>query len=796
MPDPHHALPDGIVLPGSTDLLDERCVLCGDPLGKDTVVDDDGATRFCCSGCQMVWRTLRDPQLLEFTEAELGVLDDPQLASRLVSDEGGSPTVRLAVDGIRCASCAWLIESALLKDDAVKDATVSLTEETVKIRLRSGDEPPPLGRLARRLQLLGYKARPTRDSGDLSPEAIQARRDEWLRLGVAAACALNLMLFAVGMYAAGDGGMERSLEAMFRWLSLLVATPILLYSSAPIMQRAVESARQHVIHVDVPVALAIVVMYGSSSLAVVQGTGHIWFDSLGMLVTLLLGGRAVEGMVRRRTSRRLASLLGISNARGRRVAEDGSDEWVPAELLEPEDRIRLSPGDRCPADVEVTSGRSDVDLSVVDGESRPRLVGPGDELPEGSVLLTGAVEAAVVVDPGHSTLARMRAAVDDAMDRRGKTQALADRISRTFIAAVLLIAATTAALWWHIDPTRAMPITISVLVVACPCALALATPLAFAAALHGAATRGLLVRSGEALLALARVDRVVFDKTGTLTEARPLPQELALTEWGEELSGDEVLRLTGSACSASRHPVSQAVLHAARERTAHPLDLPAGFRELPGQGLVARVGRRAVQVGRPGATITIDQQVAGRLALEEPLRAGARETIDALRRLGVLPELLSGDEAGRASDLAARLGIDEVRGELTPAQKGQRIRALKQDGHRVVFVGDGLNDAPSLAEADVGLAVAEAVDLSLEAADGVLHGGPGPVIDALGIGRQLRRILIANLTMSLVYNTVAVSAAVAGWISPLAAAVLMPFSSIVVITNAVWLAGHAKEYTA
>ena len=325
----------------------------------------------------------------------------------------------------------------------------------------------------------------------------------------------------------------------------------------------------------------------------------------------------------------------------------------------------------------------------------------------------------------------------------------------------------------------------AVLVVACPCALALATPLAFAAAVHGAAARGLVVRRGAALLTLGRVHRIVFDKTGTLTYGRLDPGAL------EGATGREtrVLRLGGAACRGSLHPVARAVVRAAKQANVGDLPLAAELREVAGRGLEALVEGHRVAVGRPGATIRVDGAVAGRLALSDRTREDAAGTAAALRVAGVEVALLSGDEPATVSALASSLGIVEAEGGLLPAEKAAVLRVWRRDGERVAFVGDGLNDAPALAAADLGLAMGSAVDLSVEAADGaLLDGRLGAVADGVSLGRRLRRTLIQNVSLSIAYNLCAVSAAATGMLSPLEAAVLMPISSLVVVVNAARLA--------
>jgi len=774
------------------------CAHCGLPA---PAASGDAPT-FCCAGCATVWAALHDAGLeryyitreatpdpaaiLAADELDAAALDDGAFAARYVHDG----CVALSVRGIHCASCGWVIEHLLTDDDAVDGVTVSLGEERAVVRLRDEvTDSPPLGRLVRQLAKGGYSARPVRP-GETDDGGRREVRAEMLRLGVAAACAMNLGLFAVSLYGGDRWGMDPGLRSLFTWLSLAVATPIVAFSARPILTRAWATVRRGLIHVDVPIAVAILVMFGASAVATVRGTGAVWFDSLGMLVLLLLGGRAIEGVVRRRANRQLRTLVEGELGSAERITDSGT-ERVPAELLVAGDRLRLRPGDVCPVDAVARDGGSDVDLSVVDGESRPVFLSVGDELPAGARLLDGSVEAEVLRSADRSGVARTRELVDRALAQRTDGELLADRVARWFVFGVLVIAAGVGAAWWAIEPSRALPVVVAVLVVACPCALALATPLAFAAALRGAAGRGLLVRRASVLLRLADVELAAFDKTGTLTESRASAGELVLTEAGEELGPKRVLQLAAAVCARSHHPVSRAVVRACAERFPGPLPVPEGVRETAGVGIEGLVMGRIVRVGRPGARITIDERVCADLPVAQELRPGAATAISRLDALDVEAALLSGDAAERATAEAERAGIADAHGAMTPEDKADWVQ---RHAERVLFVGDGMNDAPALAAADVGLAMGGSVEVSLAAADGVLLSQrPGTVPEAIALGRRLRATVRSNIGISVTYNALAVTAAAAGLVTPLVAATLMPISSLIVVVRASRLANPAPE---
>ena len=782
-----------------------RCAHCEQDLAGVQVVGGpaESDVRFCCSGCATIWAVLHeagldsyyrtrerlpDPATLQAaadpTEASL---DDPAVCARLL--DGASAT--FAIDGMHCASCGWVIERLLSQDPAVCGVSVSVGRERATVRLTpEASQAPPLGRLARRLASAGYRAHAVLDQAE-DPITGRARRLEMLRLGVAAACTMNIMLFAVSLYGGDAWGMDPALRTLFRWISLGLALPIVGFSAAPILRRAASSLGAGVIHVDVPVAVAILVMFGTSAYATVTG-GEVWFDSLGMLVVLLLGGRALDSLARRRTAQRLHTLLRTQDVPVPRIT-DGARELVQADALVAGDVIELGPGALSPVDGVVAAGRSEIDLSVVDGESIPHLAQTGALIPAGARILDGVLRVEVTQPAAASNVARIRAAVEQALSRRGPTELLADRAARWFVAAVLLIAAATAAVWWVLDPSRAVSVVVAVLVVACPCALALATPLSFAAAVHGAASRGLLVRDGGVLTRLGQITHVAFDKTGTLTDARLRPGRLEVQPAGEALGEERILRLAAAACLGSRHPVAEAVVQAWRAHAPGPLPPAEEVCETAGQGVQARVAGRWVSVGRPGASIHVDGTLVGRRALRSDVRPDAAEAVAGLAALGLHASLLSGDEVDRARDLAAEVGIADVHGGMTPDHKARWIRDRQQAGARLAFVGDGLNDAPALAEAFTGLAMGGAVDVALQAADGaLLSRRPLAVVEGVRLGRRLRATLRANIALSVAYNAIAIAAAAAGLITPLLAAVLMPLSSLLVILNAARLAGGAR----
>ncbi len=772
------------------------CAHCGLPVA-DALPAWAEEPRFCCRGCAVAWSTLQEAGLGDYyrlrstlpdgpvqadpeVDAELNALADPDLVARLVADPA-RPQVHLRIGGLHCASCAWVVEEVVGQLPGVRSIHVRVPAERAVVLLDpDGSTGPVLQSIVRRLRDAGYSAVP------VQPGAVTAaprrRRADVLRLGISAALAANIMLIAVSLYGGDAFGMEARHEQLFRWLSLALAVPLVAYGGAPFLRRAASGLRAGVVHVDLPIAVALVLVFGSSAAATVRGSGPVWFDSLAMLILLLLVGRHLEGSVRAGVQARMTSLVAGRELRVRRL-EDGAGVLVPARRVHVGDLVELRPGDVSALDVRVVEGRSELDLGVSDGEARPRPAAMGSVVPAGARVLNGRLIGKVLREVDDGQLGWVRQQIDDALARRTPVELLADRVARSFVVAVLFVGAAAWIGWRLAAPDRALEVTAAVLVVACPCALALATPLAFAAAVHGAVRAGVLLRSGDVLLRLTRTTKVVFDKTGTLTLAEPRMGPLRRVGTGMGVA--DALRLAGGACQASLHPVARALTRRAicdaRGRLPFALDVV----EEAGEGLSALVEGHSVRVIGPGVRIEIDGELAAEAELVDVVRPGAQRAIASLKSRGLAVTVLSGDVPGRVGRLADAVQADDWIAAARPDDKVAAVERWQANGQRVVFVGDGLNDAAALAVADVGIAIGGGADLSLEAADGALvDEGAEALVQVVELGHRLRRTLRRGVAWSLLYNTVAVAAAAAGLVTPLLAAVLMPLSSIVVIVAA------------
>ena len=740
-----------------------RCPHCG------TAVEGP-EDAFCCLGCEHAFAIIRGAGLERYYADREDWAPRPEpvgggwAALPTTACPDGTVEARLVVDGLRCASCVWVTEKVLERTEGVRSAVVSYASG--RTTLRWDPARTDLAALARRIGALGYRPRPLHAAS--APD-----RDLIARLGLAAVAAVAVMGLYEGLYAGWwYGSMDPRFAALFRWTSLLVSTPVALWCAAPFYAGAVGALRHRVLHMDLPVSLGITLLYLHCAFATVAGQ-LAYLDSLTMLVALLLGGRLLEARGRRRASEAAGALASTVPLTARRTRGD-TIETVPVEALRPGDEIDAGAGEELAADGVVTEGSGQVRMALLTGESVPRLLAPGDRVVAGAVLLDGALTVRVEAAGADTLVQRMAATLAAAGDARVRLTA-ADRLAPWFTAATLVAASLTFALTLILlSLDAAVGRTVAVLVVACPCALALAQPLAASAGLGAAARRGVLLRSTDAFLALDEITLVALDKTGTVTAG-----DVAVTA-----AEDRVLRVAAGLERYSAHPIARAIV---AEAVRRGIPLPRGreVRETGGVGITGLVdGRRwRLEGGGAGVVRLVDEAgTASPIRLGDVTRRDAADTVAALRSLGLRVVLLTGDHPEVAREVAGDAGIDEVLAGADPEAKSAAIRRFRAEGHRVLFAGDGLNDGPGLAAADVGLAMGGGAASSVLVADGVVSGDAlGPVVSALRAARAATRVARFNHVQSLIYNLGSVAAAAAGLVTPLVAAILMPISSAVVI---------------
>lgn len=774
---------------------------------------------------------------------ELAVYDAPEVLERFAvpdaserrrDDESrgastpestSSSTVTLSIEGLRCGACVWLLERRLGVVPGVSSVEVNYATE--RARVRFDRSALPLSSLLNAAADIGFRARPYEPSERAQRDAIQSRAMRQ-RLFIAALGAMQVMMYALPGYL--DGDIEPRFEQLLRWASLVLTTPVMLYAAQPFFAGAWRDLRARAPGMDVPVALALAVGYAASVIATVRGSGEVWFDSVSMFVFLLLCARSLESGMRQRARRALDVVLTALPATAQRVSSEalGTVERVPAVRLRAGDRIRVASGERVPADGTVEGQPGAVDLSMLTGESMPQRVEPGATVPGGALVAGAPLELLVTRAANDSALSHLTALMERGSAEKPAAERLADRIARRFVAALLVIVAAVFAMWWIIDSSRAPLIAIATLVVSCPCALSLATPAALAAATSRLLGRGVLITRAHALETMAGVTDVVFDKTGTLTVGTPT---IVSVRTRDGVTRETALAMAAALDRGTSHPYARA-LHDASDtaRCATPGDpLPDPLSEfgaiehVPGRGVRAheRGGPAVWRLGsaRWSALTPVEQarwrdaddgtgemfltrsdadgcQVIARIGLADTLRAGASELVASLQGCGLRVHLLSGDRRFVAERIAAALGIDDVVADATPAGKREHVRALQQAGARVMMVGDGLNDAPVMASADVSLAVGQATDLARTAADAVaLSGDITTIGGTLSTARSARRVVRQNLAWALVYNALAIPLTAAGWVPAWAAALGMASSSLLVVLNATRLLDVGRTST-
>ncbi len=716
--------------------------------------------------------------------------------------EGGLEQLEFFAEGMHCANCARSIRSRVGALPGVQRVDVNLT--TARVSVAWDPRRSRLRTLLDTVEGLGFHAVPLNGEAGSDAQRLERRRMQ-KRIGLAALAAMQMSMYTVGLYAGAWSGIDPWIEQLLRVTAMLIAVPVMLYSGAPFLSGAWHDLRRRSLGMDVPVAAALLLAFVASVINTWRGSGQIYFDSVAMFICFLLVGRYVEMNVRRNSLNAGEALVRSLPTEVTRLLDDSRSERIGLQQVNAGDRLLVPLGAVIPVDCILENASTLVDESLITGEAVPVTRTAGASLPGGAINRGAVCTVRAMSDARHSTLASMAALIERSQAERPPQALAADRAAGQFVFWIVLLAAAVAGFWYWFDPARAFEATLAVLVVTCPCALSLATPVAIAAASTRFARRGMLITRADALERLAGVDTVVLDKSGTLTSAR---MQLAEVRCLGSMSRDAVLALAASLEQQSAHPLANAFTAATHERV--PV---SGLHEHAGQGLEGsasgvrwRIGRReyVAELGHDGPQAALPEDAddyiwlgsaagfAAAFALTDTLRADAAAAIAALRDLGLTVRIASGDRCSTVARLAGELGITAAAGRMDPETKLSLIRELQAQGHRVLMVGDGINDGPVLAAAHVSCAMGGGAALAHAAADLLLM-NESLLSVAAGVrtARGATRLVRANLRWALGYNLCAVPLAAAGLVSPWLAALGMSASSLYVVERARRFAGGA-----
>ncbi len=799
------------------------CFHCGLPIPPDAAFHarlEEIERDFCCLGCQSVSSAIYEAGLQGYYQRtpegvllgpppeppkDVEIYDFDEVQQEFTSCSGDIRDIHLLVEGIHCAACVWLIERGLQRAPGVLSANVNLAAK--RLHLRWDNTRSKLSDLIRALARIGYAAVPY-DPESAEGAIKKANRAMLFRLFFAGFAMMNMMWISIALY---SGANRDEFRQFFHWMGLLLATPTLFYSGYPFFRGALGGLRGGRLTMDLPIAIGLSVTYAYSLYVTIthSAVGEVYFDTVTNLTFVFLIGRYLEGMFRHQAVSATKRLMELQ-PRVAIVMRDGREQMTPIRGVKVGDHVLIKPGYKVPVDGVVLEGHSAVDEAMLSGESAPVGKSAGAQVYAGTVNSSGALLVEVRALVQDSALSRIIRLVEEAQSSKAPIQRIADRIVPWFVLVTLICASLTFFFWNSQDFEIALMAATSVLIITCPCALGMATPMSIAVASGLGAKHGILVKNGLVLETLSKVTHFVFDKTGTLTEGKMSVAEVHTALGNAEA---DVLRIAAAVERYSEHSVARAIVAHAELQQLPYRNIPvSGFHATAGMGVEAVMTGEAVLLGSAGwlalqgvaaneALHAQAQQLEGRamscvyvaqngkhiaiIALADKLRADAQQLVDELRAAGIGMTLLSGDRRPVAEAVARQLGGMEVIAEVLPQDKDQVIRRLQQGGAVVAMVGDGINDAPALIRADVGIALGSGTDVSVESADIVLmHNELDKVRQATHLSRRTLLTIKQNIGLSFVYNVIMVPLAMMAKVSPLVAAISMPISSLIVIGNA------------
>ncbi len=731
-----------------------------------------------------------------------------------MSTETTDRPLDLPVEGMTCGSCSARVQRILERRDDVESAEVNYA--TGKARVVLG-EHPDLDGIASAVEKIGYQIdlSPVRDRGSAQPgpiEGAEADHEAALAASWKVRVLLALPAAAFFLYVMFDDG--AMMDPTLRWVQLGVATLVEFGIGWPFLREAARRARHLTANMDTLIAMGTLAAYGWSVYQMSIGGMELYFEATVFIIAFLSIGRWMEARAKSDAGRAIRSLLELGAKEARLVGDDGTERMIPVEEVRVGDVVRIRPGEKVPVDGEVLEGASAVDESMLTGESIPVEKTEGDQVAGATIATSGSLTVRATAVGADAALAQIVRLVEDAQAGKSEMQRLADRVSAVFVPTVMVIAAVTFGGWLLAtgEANLAVEAAVAVLIIACPCALGLATPMAIMVGTGRGAQLGVLIRSLEVLERVKDITTVLFDKTGTLTHGAMRVTDVEVMDGGD--GRDEFLRPVGAAESDSEHPIARAIVEHAREAIGE-LPRPDGFRSVAGHGVAAELEGTTIVVGRrkllaeeglvvpeqledaaerleaAGRTAVLagwDGEARGVVAVADTVREEARAVVDRLHELGLQAAMITGDNSRTAEAIAAEVGIDRVLSEVLPADKQQEVQRLQAEGELVAMVGDGVNDAPALVQADLGIAIGTGTDVAIESSDlTLLREDLGTVVTAIELSRATQRTIVQNLFWAFGYNVAAIPIAASGLLDPALAGAAMAFSSVSVVLNSLRL---------
>ena len=803
---------------------ENTCFHCGLPIpsGQNQTLDVFKQKRhFCCSGCLFAAKSILESGLSQYyrertsdsptvsniealSKAECSFFnnDENQDAFTHLNQNHHRQTV-LAISGMQCAACSWLINNGLQKIEGVTG--IHVNPGTQQARLTWEPDKVKLSHILNQLNKLGYQALPIWNR-DINDEQSRTYKASLKRLGISGLGMMQVMMFSVALYAGAFTGIESLYENLLRWVSMLVSSGVLLYAGSPFIISAIKGLKLRKLNMDAPISLALTGAYFSSIWATLSHSGEVYFDSVTMFIFFLTLGRFLEEGGRYRANITAQTLLKCMPKTAMLILEDGEEKLVSVSDLNPSDQIRIKPGATIPVDATVIEGKSSVDESLLTGEIKQKTKTIGSSVSGGSQNIESTLILRVTQHVQHSLISNIVLLMERGLEQKPAIAILADNVAQYFVLALLIISVFVFTGWWFLDSDRALWVTLSVLVITCPCALSLATPVALTASSNALMKKGILLTRSNVLEKILKADTVIFDKTGTLTLGK-----FILTEIYSLSDYDKTQCLAIAMCleKHSEHPIGSAFRNCNSDTFQFTAE---NIINHPNQGIEGRIDGTLYRIGKvefanqldsetplpptKGESISkqhillcSEREAIAWFEMEDPLRQEVPSVLKEIKSAGIPSSvMLSGDPSASAQVLAAPLGFDVIHTDYSPKQKLQHVNALQKSGHRVIMVGDGINDAPVLAQADVSFALSNGSELAKTSADVVLlNDNLRLVLTTREAAKKTLNIIRQNMVWAISYNGIALPLAIMGLIEPYMAVIGMSASSLIVVLNSLRL---------